>query len=73
MTPCLCDYQIFQKLFEGGINFLLNNFRKYSGILSESDTMFLRSGINTGVSQSTSILMPLYGCIVNAVVRPPLN
>ena len=48
------------EVFEGGINFLLNNFRKYSGILSESDTMFLRSGINTGVSQSTYLNAPVW-------------
>ena len=48
------------QVFEGGINFLLRNFRKYSGILSESDTMFLRNGINTGVSQSTHLNAPVW-------------
>jgi len=48
------------EVFEGGFNYLLNNFRKYSGILSESDMMFLRSGINTGVSQSTYLNAPVW-------------
>ncbi|MGI0044573.1 MAG: hypothetical protein ACRD47_12780, partial [Nitrososphaeraceae archaeon] len=48
------------EVFEGGFNFLLNNFRKYSGILSESEMMFLRSGINTGVSQSTYLNAPVW-------------
>lgn len=47
-------------VFEGGFNFLLNNFRKYSGILSESDAMFQRNGINTGVSQSTYLNAPVW-------------
>lgn len=47
-------------VFEGGFNYLLNNFRRYSEILSESDTMFLRSGINTGVSQSTYLNAPVW-------------
>jgi hypothetical protein len=48
------------EVFEGGFNFLLNNFRKYSRILSESDMMFLRNGINTGVSQSTYLNAPVW-------------
>jgi hypothetical protein len=48
------------EVFEGGFKFLLNNFRKYSGILSESDVMFLRNGINTGVSQSTYLNAPVW-------------
>jgi hypothetical protein len=48
------------EVFEGGFRFLLNNFRKYSGILSESDAMFLRNGINTGVSQSTYLNAPVW-------------
>ena len=48
------------EVFEGGFRFLLNNFRKYSGILSESDVMFLRNGINTGVSQSTYLNAPVW-------------
>ena len=48
------------EVFEGGFNFLLNKFRKYSGILSESEMMFLRSGINTGVSQSTYLNAPVW-------------
>ena len=48
------------EVFEGGFNFLLNNFRKYSGLLSESEMMFLRSGINTGVSQSTYLNAPVW-------------
>lgn len=48
------------EVFEGGFNYLLNNFRKYSGILSASDMMFLRSGINTGVSQSTYLNAPVW-------------
>ncbi len=48
------------EVFEGGFNFLLNNFRKYSEILSESDMMFLRSGINTGVSQRTYLNAPVW-------------
>jgi hypothetical protein len=48
------------EVFEGGFRFLLNNFRKYSGILSESDMMFLRNGINTGVSQSTYLNAPVW-------------
>ena len=48
------------QVFEGGFSFLLRNFRKYSGILSESDTMFLRNGINTGVSQSTHLNAPVW-------------
>ena len=47
-------------VFEGGFNFLLNNFREYSGILSESDAMFQRNGINTGVSQSTYLNAPVW-------------
>jgi hypothetical protein len=48
------------EVFEGGFSFLLNNFRKYSGILSESDVMFLRNGINTGVSQSSYLNAPVW-------------
>jgi hypothetical protein len=48
------------EVFEGGFNFLLNNFRKYSRILSESEMMFLRNGINTGVSQSTYLNAPVW-------------
>jgi hypothetical protein len=48
------------EVFEGGFNFLLNNFRKYSRILSESDMLFLRNGINTGVSQSTYLNAPVW-------------
>ena len=48
------------EVFEGGFSFLLHNFRKYSGILSESDRMFLRNGINTGVSQSTYLNAPVW-------------
>jgi hypothetical protein len=48
------------EVFEGGFNFLLNNFRNYARILSESDMMFLRSGINTGVSQSTYLNAPVW-------------
>lgn len=48
------------EVFEGGFRFLLNNFKKYSGILSESDVMFLRNGINTGVSQSTYLNAPVW-------------
>ena len=48
------------EVFEGGFNFLLNNFRKYSGILNESDVMFLRRGINTGVSQRTYLNAPVW-------------
>jgi hypothetical protein len=47
-------------VFEGGFSFLLNNFKRYSRILSESDSMFLRSGINTGVSQSTYLNAPVW-------------
>ena len=48
------------EVFEGGFNFLLNNFRRYSEILSETDTMFQRNGINTGVSQRTSLNAPVW-------------
>jgi hypothetical protein len=48
------------EVFEGGFNFLLNNFRKYARVLSESDMMFLRNGINTGVSQSTYLNAPVW-------------
>jgi hypothetical protein len=48
------------EVFEGGFNFLLNNFRKYSATLSQSDKMFLRNGINTGVSQSTYLNAPIW-------------
>lgn len=48
------------EVFEGGFNFLLNNFKKYSRILSESEMMFLHNGINTGVGQSTYLNAPVW-------------
>ena len=48
------------EVFEDGFKFLLTNFKKYSGILNETDNMFLRSGISTGVSQSTYLNAPIW-------------
>jgi hypothetical protein len=50
-------------VFEDGFSFLLNNFRRYSQMLSESNMMFFQNGINTGISQSIYLNAPLWlGC-----------
>ena len=48
------------EVFEEGLNFLLRNFRKYARILSENNMMFLRNGIDTGVSPSTYLNAPVW-------------
>jgi len=47
-------------VFEGGFKYLISNFMKYSDVLSKAENMFLRCGIDTGVSPSSYLNAPLW-------------
>jgi hypothetical protein len=47
-------------VFEGGFKYLISNFMKYSEVLSKAENMFLRCGIDTGVSPSSYLNAPLW-------------
>jgi hypothetical protein len=59
-------------VFESGFKYLISNFAKYSKTLNRADTMFLRAGINTGVSPTSYLNAPLWlhcGCGSKASTR----
>jgi hypothetical protein len=47
-------------VFESGFRYLITNFAKYSMSLNRADTLFLRAGINTGVSSASYLNAPLW-------------
>jgi hypothetical protein len=47
-------------VFEGGFKYLISNFMKYSDVLNKAENMFLRCGIDTGVSPSSYLNAPLW-------------
>jgi len=47
-------------VFEGGFKYLISNFMKYSDVLSKAENMFLRRGIETGVSPTSYLNAPLW-------------
>jgi len=47
-------------VFEGGFKYLISNFMKYSDVLNRAENMFLRCGIDTGVSPSSYLNAPLW-------------
>jgi hypothetical protein len=47
-------------VFESGFKYLTSNFMKYSDILSKAENMFLRRGIETGVSPTSYLNAPLW-------------
>ena len=47
-------------VFENGFKYLITNFGKYSMSLNRADNMFLRAGINTGVSSASYLNAPLW-------------
>jgi hypothetical protein len=47
-------------VFEGGFKYLISNFMKYSDVLKRAENMFLRCGIDTGVSPSSYLNAPLW-------------
>jgi len=47
-------------VFEGGFKFLISNFMKYSDVLSKAENMFIRCGIDTGVSPTSYLNAPLW-------------
>jgi hypothetical protein len=47
-------------VFEDGFNYLICNFAKYSAMLNETERMFLRRGIDTGVSPTSYLNAPLW-------------
>lgn len=47
-------------VFEDGFRYLISNFDKYSDALRKAENMFLRHGIDTGVSASTYLNAPVW-------------
>lgn len=47
-------------VFEGGFKYLISNFMKYSDVLSKAENMFIRCGIDTGVSPTSYLNAPLW-------------
>jgi hypothetical protein len=47
-------------VFEDGFKFLISNFGTYSRALSETENMFIRQGINTGVSATSYLNAPVW-------------
>ncbi|MGB6533492.1 MAG: hypothetical protein WBF33_35850 [Candidatus Nitrosopolaris sp.] len=47
-------------VFEDGFRYLISNFTKYSDALSKTENMFLRCGIDTGVSSTSYLNAPLW-------------
>lgn len=47
-------------VFEDGFKFLISNFETYSRALSETENMFIRQGINTGVSATSYLNAPVW-------------
>jgi hypothetical protein len=47
-------------VFEDGFRYLISNFSQYSDVLRKSENMFLRHGIDTGVSSSSYIYAPVW-------------
>jgi hypothetical protein len=47
-------------VFEDGFRYLISNFDKYSDALRKAESMFLRHGIDTGVSASTYLNAPVW-------------
>jgi hypothetical protein len=47
-------------VFEDGFNFLICNFARYSSTLNKTEKMFLRCGIDTGVSPTSYLNAPLW-------------
>jgi hypothetical protein len=59
-------------VFESGFKYLISNFARYSKTLNRADSMFLRAGINTGVSPTSYLNAPLWlhcGCGSKASAR----
>ena len=47
-------------VFEDGFKYLISNFMKYSDVLSKTENMFFRCGIDTGVSPTSYLHAPLW-------------
>lgn len=47
-------------VFEDGFKYLISNFMKYSEVLSKTENMFFRCGIDTGVSPTSYLNAPLW-------------
>src|ERR687888_1995091 len=47
-------------VFEGGFRYLISNFSLYSDALRKSENMFLRHGIDTGVSSTAYLNAPVW-------------
>ena len=47
-------------VFEDGFKYLISNFMKYSQVLSKTENMFFRCGIDTGVSATSYLNAPLW-------------
>ncbi len=47
-------------VFEDGFRYLISNFDKYSDALRKAENMFLRHGIDTGISASTYLNAPVW-------------
>ncbi|MFZ0514465.1 MAG: hypothetical protein WAM14_22865, partial [Candidatus Nitrosopolaris sp.] len=47
-------------VFEDGFKYLISNFMKYSEVLSKTENMFFRCGIDTGVSSTSYLNAPLW-------------
>jgi hypothetical protein len=47
-------------VFEDGFKYLINNFTRYSNVLSKTENMFLTCGVDTGVSSTSYLNAPLW-------------
>jgi hypothetical protein len=47
-------------VFEDGFKYLISNYTKYSDVLSKTENMFFRCGIDTGVSSTSYLNAPLW-------------
>ena len=50
-------------VFEDGFKYLISNFMKYSDVLSKTENMFFRCGIDTGVSPTSYLPCTFVGAL----------